>query len=84
MLLLSALTLPPVRAEVKVWQEGITIPSYRLDPAETNPIFYTHESYQGAKKVVYPYPLLDEIESRDKNPLSLNQIHANPRGSVVQ
>jgi len=46
---------------VKIWQEHIVIPTYKLKPADKNPMFYTHESYQGAQKRVYPYPLLDGV-----------------------
>ena len=49
------------QASVKIWQEDVEIPTYRLNPAEKNPMFYTHESYQGAEKKIYPYPLLDGV-----------------------
>ena len=48
-------------SQVKMWQEEIVIPTYRLNPADENPMFYTHESYQGAEKRIYPYPLLDGV-----------------------
>jgi tetratricopeptide (TPR) repeat protein len=48
-------------SSVRIWQEGIVIPTYRLNPADKNPMFYTHESYQGAEKKIYPYPLLDGV-----------------------
>jgi len=48
-------------SSVKVWQEPLTLPSYRLDAPDPNPMFYRGESYQGAQKRVYPYPLLDGI-----------------------
>ena len=46
---------------VRVWEEDLELPSYRLNPADPNPMFYRGESYQGAQKRVYPYPLLDGI-----------------------
>lgn len=46
---------------VKVWEEPLTLPTYRLDPPEPNPMFYTNESYQGAKKKIYPYPFQDKV-----------------------
>jgi len=51
----------PAKAGVRIWEEPITLPSYRLRPADLNPMFYTGASYQGAQKRVYPYPLLDGI-----------------------
>jgi tetratricopeptide (TPR) repeat protein len=49
------------RASVKVWEEPLVIPTYRLQPPELNPMFYENESYQGAKKVIYPYPFQDTV-----------------------
>jgi len=51
----------PVQGAVKVWQEPLTIPTYRLDAPDTNPRFYTNESYQGAQKRVYPYAMQDGL-----------------------
>ncbi len=48
-------------AAVKVWEEPLTLPTYRLDPPDVNPRFYTNESYQGAQKRIYPYPMLDGV-----------------------
>jgi tetratricopeptide (TPR) repeat protein len=48
-------------AKVQVWQEPITLPTYRLLPPDPNPMFYKGESYQGAQKRLYPYPLIDGI-----------------------
>ena len=51
----------PASGEVRIWEQPITLPSYRLRPADLNPMFYTGASYQGAQKRVYPYPLQDGI-----------------------
>jgi tetratricopeptide (TPR) repeat protein len=51
----------PANAAVRVWEESITLPAYRLDPPDPSPMFYTGASYQGAQKRVYPYPLLDKV-----------------------
>lgn len=48
-------------AAVRVWEEPLTLPTYRLNPPDTNPRFYTNESYQGAQKRVYPYPMQDGV-----------------------
>lgn len=46
---------------VKVWEEPLTLPTYRLEPPGLSPMFYTHESYQGAQKKIYPYPVQDGV-----------------------
>jgi tetratricopeptide (TPR) repeat protein len=60
---------------VKVWEEKVVIPTYRLGPSDPNPMFYTHESYQGAQKRIYPYPFQDylthEREDREYTALYL-------------
>ena len=48
-------------AAVKVWEEPLTLPTYRLNLPDPNPRFYTNESYQGAQKRIYPYPMLDGV-----------------------
>jgi len=48
-------------SSVKVWEEALVIPTYRIGKPDLNPIFYTGRAYQGAKGPVYPYPLLDKI-----------------------
>jgi tetratricopeptide (TPR) repeat protein len=57
-ILLFAASVP---AAVRVWEEPLTLPTYRLDPPDVNPRFYTNESYQGAQKRIYPYPMLDGV-----------------------
>ncbi len=49
------------QASVKIWQEEVEIPTYRLNTPDQNPMFYTHESYQGAEKRIYPYPMQDGV-----------------------
>jgi tetratricopeptide (TPR) repeat protein len=44
---------------VKVWEETITLPTYRMNPNDPNPAFFRNQSYQGASRVIYPYPLQD-------------------------
>jgi len=46
---------------VTVWEEPLVIPTYEVGPPEPNPMFYTNESYQGAQKRIYPYPLQDNL-----------------------
>jgi hypothetical protein len=40
------------QSPVKVWEEPLTLPTYQLDPPGLSPMFYTHESYQGAQKKI--------------------------------
>ncbi len=57
-----------VFAQVKISEENWKLPTYAIEPADKNPIFFKGESYQGASKVIYPYALNDMIsnEKSDK------------------
>jgi tetratricopeptide (TPR) repeat protein len=46
---------------VRIWEEKLVVPTYLLEPAEPNPVFYSGRAYQGAKGPVYPYPFLDRL-----------------------
>ncbi len=59
--LLVVSILTPLQAAVKVWEEPLTLPTYKLESPDPNPRFYTNESYQGAQKRVYPYAMQDGI-----------------------
>jgi len=48
-------------SEVRIWQEPLTIPTYVVDKPDSDPMFYKGDAYQGAKKVIYPYPFLDKV-----------------------
>lgn len=56
-----ATSLGIAASPVKVWEEPLTLPTYKLDPPGVSPMFYTHESYQGAQKKIYPYPIQDGV-----------------------
>jgi tetratricopeptide (TPR) repeat protein len=49
--------------EVKISEEMWTLPTYKVEPAEKAPMFYTGGSFQGARRVVYPYALNDVISN---------------------
>ncbi|MBO0323632.1 DUF5107 domain-containing protein [Muricauda sp. CAU 1633] len=49
--------------KVKVTEEMLALPTYKVLPAEKAPIFYGGENYQGARKVIYPYALNDVISN---------------------
>lgn len=52
---------------VKVWESTLEIPTYKLDPSETAPIFDCDWSYQRARRSVYPYVLNDNMTRNKKN-----------------
>ncbi|MBM3294949.1 MAG: DUF5107 domain-containing protein [Candidatus Aminicenantes bacterium] len=46
---------------VRTWEEKLVLPTYLVEPAEPNPIFFAGRAYQGAKGPIYPYPALDRL-----------------------
>ncbi len=52
---------------VKVWSEQLELPTYEVHPPDVNPMFWKPQSYQGASKVIYPYPLLDNLSNIRKS-----------------
>lgn len=52
---------------VKIWEEPLVLPTYRVDKPDSNPMFYKGEVYQGAKKSIYPYPFLDKLTDIRQN-----------------
>ncbi len=54
---LYAQEVPPVR----IWEEELVLPTYLVDPPEKSPMFFDNDSYQGASRVIYPYPLEDDF-----------------------
>ena len=51
------------QSTVEVWQQALTLPTYKLGAPDLNPMFYNNESYQGAQRKIYPYPLMDHLTS---------------------
>ncbi|MFB3905350.1 MAG: DUF5107 domain-containing protein [Acidobacteriota bacterium] len=47
---------------VRIWEENVNIPTYRIGPPDPNPLFYSNESYQGAQRRIYPYMMLDDLK----------------------
>ncbi len=58
LILLCTSLLP---AQVKVTDSQVVIPTYVAGPPDPNPFFYTGRTYQGAKGLVYPYPMYDTL-----------------------
>ncbi|MHC4394825.1 MAG: DUF5107 domain-containing protein [Planctomycetota bacterium] len=63
----SSLAASPKKPAVKIWAEPLIIPTYKVDPPDLNPMFYKGESYQRAKKTIYPYPFLDKLTDIREN-----------------
>ncbi len=49
--------------KVKVTEGSLTLPTYLVKAADKNPMFYENKSYQGASKIVYPYPMMDNLSN---------------------
>ncbi len=45
----------------RAWEESLVLPTYGVEAAEKNPIFYSGRAYQGAQGPVYPYAFLDRL-----------------------
>lgn len=52
----------------KIWEEEVTIPTYKIGEPNKNPMFLEKRVYQGSSGKVYPYPVIDKItdEKEDK------------------
>jgi len=49
------------QSPVRLWEEPLVIPTYQAGEPDRNPIFHSGQAYQGAMRVIYPYPMLDRI-----------------------
>jgi tetratricopeptide (TPR) repeat protein len=52
-----------LNAQVKLSEQQWVLPTYKVSPADKNPMFFKGESYQGASKVIYPYAMNDVISN---------------------
>ncbi len=52
-----------LNGQVKVWEEMLSMPTYEPKDPDKNPMFYVPDAYQGAKRVIYPYPLMDNLST---------------------
>ena len=48
-------------SSVRAWEEDIGIPTYLAGAPEPNPIFDLGRNSQGARGIIYPYPLYDSL-----------------------
>lgn len=51
-------------AQVSLTEQEWILPTYPVEPADKNPMFFRNESYQGASKYIYPLGLNDIISSQ--------------------
>jgi tetratricopeptide (TPR) repeat protein len=56
-----------IYAQVKVTEKSWSLPTYKVSPGEKAPIFFSNESFQGARRVIYPYALNDVISHEKVN-----------------
>jgi len=59
---------------VNIWEDTLTLPTYLIHPPDVNPMFFRNQSYQGASRVIYPYPLQDNL-SNDKEDVVYNALY---------
>jgi len=52
-----------LEAQVQIWEDTLILPTYQPKAPDKNPMFYVPDAYQGAKRVLYPYPLMDNLSS---------------------
>jgi len=67
-LALPLFLLPALRldGQVRIWEEMLSLPTYEPKAPDKNPMFYVPDAYQGAKRVIYPYPLMDNLSTEKK------------------
>lgn len=49
------------KKNVLVWQEKVTVPTYKVYPPEKSPLFIENRAYQGSTGKVYPLPVTEKI-----------------------
>lgn len=70
-LLTAAIYGAAQNSPVKIWEDVITLPTYRVNPPEKAPLFERDFAYQRAKRGVYPYamndnPTIEKVDSCHK------------------
>lgn len=53
--------------KVHVWEETVTIPTYKVYPAEKSPLFIENRAYQGSTGKVYPLPVTEKISDEKED-----------------
>ena len=52
---------------VHVWEENITIPTYKVYPPEKGHLFIENRAYQGSSGKVYPLPVTEKISDKKED-----------------
>ena len=73
-LVLFLLVTAGALAEVKIWEESVVLPTYKIGPADQNPRFYSGRVTQGAQGKVYPYPMWDVL-TNEKSDRSYQMVY---------
>ena len=55
------------KSSVKISEEPLVIPTYRIGNPGLNPMFYNGRAYQGAQGYIYPYPSMDKLTDIREN-----------------
>ena len=55
------------QSKVKIWEESIVLPTYKVSPPEKNPIFIEKRAYQGSTGRVYPLPVIEKIATEKED-----------------
>ena len=66
-LLLLVVTGGNLIAQVIMTEDEWILPTYHVKEPEKAPAFFTGESFQGARRVIYPYALNDVISNKKEN-----------------
>ena len=53
--------------QVHVWEETITLPTYKAAAAEKSPLFLENRAYQGSTGKVYPLPVTEKISDEKED-----------------
>ena len=54
-------------ANVKIWEEEILIPTYKVSAPEKSPLFIENRAYQGSTGKVYPLPVTEKISDEKED-----------------
>lgn len=55
-----------MRADVNVWVETVTLPTYEVGAEDPNPMFLEKRVYQGSSGAVYPYGVIDTLTGQQQ------------------
>ena len=58
---MNKFTTGSVTEGVRIWEERVTIPTYKHGEPNKNPMFLEKRVYQGSSGTVYPHPVIDKI-----------------------